>query len=247
MRHGDKLRLYEGLKEGDLEDMVLPLLSLDEYQSKITDGDDIVVLGFYVKDMSAADDLNRFVQKSAIDILDTERSPAPDSTGYYYVFVELPNNRRLGNNIASLLEEIGPLTNIEKWQVRVRGLRKIIPFDTDRINAIFERRRQRAKQAKAKSVTNETRLTSSRLRDIQSGTITEGLSRLGRYQVVDRGPWNKVLRRNNLDDAPISFAFRDLAECKRLEQMLGEGVEVLRIGDLFAAHDASETVLLKRA
>ena len=79
--------LNEGLRPDDLEDLVLPILSIDEYESKIED--DGIVVGFYTQYKDPANDLNRFIQKSAIDILDSEVSPAPTEDGYFIVFVEL--------------------------------------------------------------------------------------------------------------------------------------------------------------
>jgi len=70
-----KAPLREGLREGDLADLVLPMISVDEYESRI-DKSQAIVIGFYVQDENAANDLNRFVQKSALPLLGTEVSRA---------------------------------------------------------------------------------------------------------------------------------------------------------------------------
>jgi hypothetical protein len=56
-------KLYEGMWSGDLADLVQPLVSIDEYASKIDPN--AIAVGFYVQDKDAADDLNRFIQKVA--------------------------------------------------------------------------------------------------------------------------------------------------------------------------------------
>ncbi len=251
MSRSPRANLSEGMRIGDLEDMVLPLISLDEYQSKITSGDEAIVLGLFVQDVQAADDLNRFIQKSAIDILDTERSPAPDQTGYFFVFVELPNNARLGDNIASILEEIGPLTGIEKWQVRLRGAKRIMPFDSEQIDRIFERKRRRSMKAEKRKDDREkaaeSALPPSRLRDTSTPIIGEALARLGSYEIVDRGPIGSVLSRHRLDVAPISFKPRDIMECERIASALGEEIDVLPYdGEHITIRDDSEIVVLRR-
>ena len=112
--------LREGMRAGDLINLVLPTLSVDEYVSKV-DPDNAVVIGFYVHDQDAAKDLNRFMQKSAVDLLDTEVSPAPDQHGYYIVFVEFMNDDQIGTEMESLLHDVSALTSNETWKLRVRG------------------------------------------------------------------------------------------------------------------------------
>lgn len=118
--------LYEGMLGGDLEDLVLPMISVDEFVSKV--GDDAIVFGFYVSDRDGAVDLNRFIQKSPLKILDTEISPAPDQRGFYVVFFEVLLNERLPEVIAELLKEIEPLVMIEKWKMQIRGQDDLIAF-----------------------------------------------------------------------------------------------------------------------
>lgn len=129
MRRSSKL--LEGMWAGDLADLVQPLVSIDEYASKLDAS--AIAIGFYVQDRDAADDLNRFIQKSPVTIIDADVSPAPDQRGYYLVFVELAFNERVVANIASLLEEISPLVAIEAWKMRVRNLDGLYDFDLERL------------------------------------------------------------------------------------------------------------------
>ena len=110
--------INEGMRGGDLEDLVLPMMSVDEFVSKVSD--DAMVFGFFVSDKDAANDLNRFIQKSPIKLLDTEVSPAPDQRGFYVLFFEVMRSERLPSIVASVLEEIEPLVKIEKWKMQIR-------------------------------------------------------------------------------------------------------------------------------
>lgn len=131
--------LFEGMWQGDLADLVQPLVSIDEYQSKLDDT--AVVVGFYVNDKDAAEDLNRFIQKSPVSIVDSDISPAPDQRGYYLVFVELQFNDRLVPNITSVLEEISPLVDITDWQMKVRNIKGMRPYDGDTLIEILKANR----------------------------------------------------------------------------------------------------------
>ncbi len=126
------MKIFEGMWANDLEDLLQPLVSIDEFESKIDD--DAIAIGFFVNDREAADDLNRFIQKSAVPLIDSDISPAPDQRGYYIVFAELAANDRFVENLCHLCEEVGQLGAISDWQMKMRGIKNIVKFDPDRIN-----------------------------------------------------------------------------------------------------------------
>lgn len=130
-----KKPLREGMWKGDLEDLVQPLVSVDEYESKIDNSS--IAVGFFVNDRDAADDLNRFIQKSAIPIIDSDVSPAPDQRGYYIVFAEMQHNDRFTQNFGDLLAEVGHLCAVENWKIKIRGVDDVIAFDAKRIAKVL--------------------------------------------------------------------------------------------------------------
>lgn len=113
--------LIEGLMQGDLANLVLPVLSIDEYESKIID--DGIVVAFYVSDKDPASDLNRFLQKSPINLLDTDVSPAPNEEGNYLVFAEFERSDIFKQNLMAILQEIDSLVEIEvdEWSFTSYG------------------------------------------------------------------------------------------------------------------------------
>lgn len=112
-------RLKEGMREGDLDDLVLPLLSIDEYVSKISNDKEVIVVGFFVEDEDPAKDLSRFIDRSVTDILDTDVSPAPNEEGYFLVFLEAKRNKKFVKMLLQVLDEISNLVNIDKWTFKV--------------------------------------------------------------------------------------------------------------------------------
>lgn len=124
-------KLHEGMWAGDLTDIVQPLVSIDEFESKIDDN--AIVIGFYVSDEDAATDLNRFIQRSPVNIIDSDQSPSPDMDGYFMVFVEILYDERVANNIKKILDEVNPLVGVSTWQVKIRNYQKKFNFDEDKI------------------------------------------------------------------------------------------------------------------
>ena len=109
-------QILEGVEYGDLQSLVSNTVSVAEFEPKTGTEDDVVVVGFYCKDEAPAQDLASFIEKSVVDILDTEVSPNPDEEGYYMVFVEVENEEIMKKALA-LLDDISRLTDIESWEL----------------------------------------------------------------------------------------------------------------------------------
>lgn len=107
--------LMEGLKRGDLNDLILPMLSIDEFRSKINDNK-LIVVAFFCFEEDPAHDLSNFIERSPVNVVDTDVSPAPNKEGYYISFVEFKRNKLFPEKLMQLLEEINNLTDVEEWQ-----------------------------------------------------------------------------------------------------------------------------------
>lgn len=115
--------INEGLFENDLEDLVLPLVSLDEYEAKIDNT--AIVIAFFVTNNEAAADLAVFLERSANeDILDVEVSSAPDEDTHYLVFVEVPRKIKTAS-VMNMLHLVNHLCKIEKWKFQAYKLSNV--------------------------------------------------------------------------------------------------------------------------
>lgn len=111
-----KRKLSEGLHQGDLRDLVLPVISVDEFDSKIDE--EAIVVAFFVNDDLPAKDLMFFIEQSYVELLDTEVSPAPNEEGYFLVFVEFLRNDEFPEILVNLLNSLNGLTKIKKWKFK---------------------------------------------------------------------------------------------------------------------------------
>jgi len=220
-----KNKLNEGMRAGDLDDLILPLISVDEYESKINKS--VVTIGFYVHDEDAAKDLNRFLQKSPVEILSSEVSPAPDQHGFFLVFIELMDNKRLPENLTSIFSEIEPLCNISQWKMRVRKNSGLIPFTEDNLTKAMQIARNRDK-SKIKEFLSHSLI---------SNVLIEGEKLFFHsfqgdkcYEIVDFGINNRVMSRSGLENAPLKTDIKDIVCCNRVTKFLGEGWSTVKIG-----------------
>jgi hypothetical protein len=109
-------QINEGVEFGDLQSLVSSDVSVAEFEPKTGTENDVVVIGFFCKDEAPANDIATFIEKSTVDILDTEVSPNPDENGFYLVFVEV-ENENLMKKVFELLDDVSRLTEIDEWSV----------------------------------------------------------------------------------------------------------------------------------
>lgn len=230
--------LFEGMRPNDLQGMVRALVSVDHYESKIDDT--ATVVAFMVRDVNAANDLNRFIQKSHVKLLDTEVSAAPNQEGYYFVFVEMNTNDQLPHNVEEICRDISALTGIEKWTVDVRGdaassqmtADQIESFVSDRINSSMDKVLQ---DSNLNHVSVEESIW---LAESDEDSIS--------FTLTDYGDISQVLLRNNLYTSPIEESVQSLVVCSRLRKMLGEHWSVNKLGSRYLLNNerTSQSLLI---
>lgn len=114
----NKPKLFEGLRSGDLVDMVSPMFSLDQFKSKMGRDEDVVVVAFKVKEKLPATDLMEFIEKGYQFALDADMSTGEERDGQYSVFVELERNADVPRQIIEMLNGIGLLCDCKDWNFR---------------------------------------------------------------------------------------------------------------------------------
>ncbi len=107
----------EGVEYGDLVSLVDKTISVGEFKPKTGTEEDVIVVGFYIKDEAPALDLAKFIERGVTSILDTEVSPNPNDVGMYIVFVEV-ENEDLMNVTMSLINDIHGLVKNDEWEIK---------------------------------------------------------------------------------------------------------------------------------
>ena len=107
----------EGVEYGDLQTLVDSTVSIAEFKPKTGTEEDVIVVGFYVKDEAPAMDLAKFIERGVTPMLDTEVSPNPNDVGMYIVFVEI-ENEDLMNATLSLINDIYGLVKNDNWLIK---------------------------------------------------------------------------------------------------------------------------------
>lgn len=111
-------KIMEGLRRHDLKDMVDPRFTVDQYQSKMGNDSDIIVLRFRAKNKEPAIDLMEFIERGYPFVLDADRSSGEERDGYYSIFVELERTANAPKQVESLINGISQLCDQTMWRFR---------------------------------------------------------------------------------------------------------------------------------
>jgi hypothetical protein len=121
-----KKQFNEGLRSGDLEYLILPIVTVDDFEPKSGSADNIVVMTFYAKDLEPANDFATFIERGTHKILDTEVSPAPDENGNYLIFIEMNRDETMFDIAKKILKDVDKLVNVDKWAITFHKAEPII-------------------------------------------------------------------------------------------------------------------------
>jgi hypothetical protein len=131
-------RIYErALRPLVLKDLVYPIISVDEYTPKIDDSN-IVVLFQVLDNFDAAYDLSSFIERSPVDVIDTEAAETPNVDGHYQVFVEFERNGEFPAKLIELMKSIENICPNPDWKLQMYGINDPIDLDVDQITKDIE-------------------------------------------------------------------------------------------------------------
>lgn len=255
------MKIVEGLLQHDLDFTIMPLISIDEYCSKIDDRKSIVV-GFYVTDSDPAADLAAFIEKGVVKVLDTDVSPAPTDDGHYLVFVEMYRNKSFPKKLLKILDEVQNLTNIDSWEfsplhskedenypVTIAELTKRLNLDPTEVVISDKDKNEAAKKSKktkeVKPAIQEQIAQFFKNALIENYTVDNNIVSLKHFD-INR---SYVVDRFEYDDPEIpvfigSIGDNSILESSKLQHLLGNHYSVYNTGTHLLVADSTSYMLL---
>ena len=104
-------KIYESVERGDLARLLRTELHIDQFQSKMGNDADILVLSFKIKDKEPALDLVDFIEKGYEWVLDADISSGEKEDGDYLVFVEMDRDTDAPDRIMRLISDVNNLSD----------------------------------------------------------------------------------------------------------------------------------------
>jgi hypothetical protein len=117
------------LEHYDLKEVVKDEISIDEFEPKTGEKENVAVFGFYVTEKAVGDDLANFLDKSSFDFRDVEVTPNPNPDNLYMVFVEVDRQPGIVDMIKEVAKDVVNIAGKMDW--RGKPLLSDRPFDLD--------------------------------------------------------------------------------------------------------------------
>lgn len=102
--------IFEGFSKNDLEGLLRPLISLDEYVSK---NEQNMVVAFYVENEPLAVEPLKIFCDQAPGVVETDMSDSDQYENTSIVYVEFTRDIKNRDNILKLIDDIAKVANIE--------------------------------------------------------------------------------------------------------------------------------------
>lgn len=117
------MKLCEDLREKDLANLISSYVSVDEYTSKIDEGN--ITVAFFVNELDAAEELEDFIEKFYyIEIRDIEISDSLTDDNKYIIFVELERNDSFPKIFLDMIDTINYVADNKDWNFSTYQMNK---------------------------------------------------------------------------------------------------------------------------
>lgn len=246
MKQQNKI-LEEGLRSGDLEEMIYPIFEVDSFRSKMGEDKDVCVLTFQAKDRYPAKDFMEFIEKGYPFVLDADVSAGENEEGEYSIFVEIQRNSKIADQIMEIIFGVSKLTNINEWEftyyknkdkkeATTENLKQTVPTSSN----LYERTMQKFRTDEVKSFFTKTLMDDLTLEE-NIITIHKHFGNKYQFELVQEGD-NKLIE--SLKDA-TNIDQDATAETFWLTKVFGD-YNINKVGENFVFTNGNRSMILKR-
>jgi len=249
--------INENLKHGDLAGVVIEKISVDEFEPKTGEKEDIAVIGFYVTEQAAGDDLARFISKSVHEHRDVEVTPNPNEDNFYMVFVEVDRKEGMLEGIRQLAKDIQNVSLDLDWKVKPLLSDSELALDDPMLEQIikqspetYQTKEQQDEQIQKDKITEieDFIINNTNVGDavLENNTLTlKDYKYNVQLEFVQFGEGKVTLEEAGISDAAIDYEW-DKSLVKTLESMRGD-LNIIPISKHIVFHNpATDQVLVAK-
>jgi hypothetical protein len=242
-------RLFEGLRAGDLKDMMSDVFTVDQYKSKMGNDEEIIVIAFKSVDKFPAIDLMEFIEKGYPFVLDADMSAGEEQDGDYRVFVEIERTGKAAYDVEELLQGVGRLCKVDNWKFKYFRDHEEYEFSKDEfircVPLEVEAYNERVKSQKMEdagsvldqgpaAVADIDESNNLTIRKQYAGDITVQLEAIGDYRTLEAG-LKGALQLDESSNGQVLF----------LEKYLGN-YEIHKINNKFILKNGDKAMIFRK-
>jgi len=106
----------KSIKNLEMQNHISELITIDNFQAKLGNDEDVSVVKFQTDNKAVAQDLVHFIETGCQFVLDADNSPAKNQDNRYDVFVEIERNENLPKHIMELVRDVEQVSGMLPWR-----------------------------------------------------------------------------------------------------------------------------------
>ena len=256
------------LREQDLKNTMIKKISVDEFEPKAGSNNDVMVIGFHIKEHQAGKDLYKFLNHSIVEVRDVEVSPNPNPDNYYMVFVEMDRNDQALTKIKELVKEIENVSGQLQWNVSTllseediglndEALTKFLQLDPENYLSAEDWKAQQQEavaQEEAKKLEEEAMDNSNKILEFLKGSSLleagindnklhmRGSKDVATVEIINFGNAKEVMEELGIDKSAIKEMDLNM---RKFNSMLGE-MKALPIDEYIVVFGEKDNILVTK-
>lgn len=244
------MQINEGLKAGDLEGVVSPRFTVDQYKSKMGNDKNIMVLAFTVDGLAPAKDLERFAETGYKEVLDADATPGTMQDGKHKVFVEFAREEGVERSITKFLEDLKNLTNIENFEFTYHkgdnptmfsgvSMAEVVPTTPE----AYEQRINELRVGEAKSFFDKYDMLECKINENIISVKKTGTDQSLQFEIHQVGPTSQIVK----EAKAFAIDMDAMAECTHLTKYFGPYNITKTTENKFIFTKGDQSVLLSKS
>lgn len=241
-------QLNEGLRPGDLSNLIEPMFEIDRHRSKMGEDRDICVLSFSVKDRLPAKDIMEFIERGYSFVLDADVSSGEDLDGGYTVFVELERKKQLHDQIREIVEGLKRLSDANSWgfryhkefithKIEEQTLESFVPNTPLEYDGLMTKiKTESIKKFFSKTLMDDLTINQDII------TIHKPFNQQLKFKLIPDSTAKSILENSSLN---IQVDTASMGEVFWLTKVLGD-YNIIKVGQQFLLKNKNESLVLER-
>lgn len=226
----------------EMSGFVNPQISIDSFQAKLGNDNDVSVLKFESSNKDVARDLVNFIESGFDFVLDADYSPSKNKNGSFDIFVEVERTADLPKNILNLTRDIEQVTGILPWtfsfyknedqhKLTQENLNNFVPTSPSEYDFLTDEKIDEdiAKFFESSNVKNIKR-------NGKTLTLNKNFSKhIFEMQALNADIANSVYKIDNSSESQSTY----------VNSWIGAGYRVVKLDDSFQISKDENTIILK--
>ena len=218
------MQVNEGLKAGDLDGVISPRFSVDQFKSKMGEDKNITVVTFTAEGLAPAKDLERFAETGYKEILDADATPGTMEDGKHKVFVEFARTENVAKHISNFLEDLKKLTNIDAFEFTYHKTELPLSADLKTLSETlpntpeaYEQKINELRVSEAKNFFDKFEMLECKINDDVISFEKPGTVTPLNFQIHSFGDTNQIIK----ESKAFAIDHKAIAECLYLTKYFG--------------------------